>query len=305
MNTQIIRIKPDTLETEIICAVEKNTLPEVRERWTAWLNQFNAEDLKTDKDFSDADMFVKDCQKAEDHFEAIKEAAINGNVLAAIKEIDNMREAARQKRLEFSKALKTRKDSRKDELIKKAAAKVEQGLAALSRHSRPDVMSQLLAAVKGKSSFGNMEAALEAEADSIIEAEQVYCNRFDELKAQTAKVFSVAGEVVLEIELNDLVKNHFENAPERAGVIIESKRLAREKAKFEEQKKQEAAPVQTQPEPAKPQPAPEAAQINRPYAPPYKLIRFGVTFNTDDPEALERVLTEMGGQDIRTAAVKK
>lgn len=300
MKTEIVQFKPSSIELVITGAIDKNTLPDVRDSLTKWLDQFNAADLSSDVDFAQADRFVKECSAAETQIAEIKETALSGDIQAALKDLDAMQEAIRQKRLEFSRALKTRKDTRKDELIKKAAAKVEQGLAALARHSRPDIMSQLLAAVKGKSSFGNMEDALEAEAESIIEAEQVYCNRFDELKAQTAKVFSAAGEVVSEIELNDLVKNHFENAPERAGVIIESKRNARERAELEAQKKQAPAPV------AQPKPEPVAAQPEK-VAPraEAKLVRFGVTFLTSDIEATSAALTALGGRDIRTAEVKK
>ena len=306
--TAITKFEPKSIELVITGAIKKNTLPAVRENWTNWLNQFDATKMETDADFAQADRFIKDCAKVEERFEAIKEAAMSGDVLSALKEVDGMIEATRKKRLEFNRALTTRKEIRKGELLRYSAERAHAAVSELPHHSDVQIVPLLTAAIKGKSSFDNIATALNAEADKIIEAEKAYSRRFDFLKAETMRVFRCANEVVSEMEANDLVKNHFENAPARAKVIIEAKQVARDRAEFEAQQKKAAVPAPVQPEPVKVAPQPEATPRKKDMfdmppaesAPQGQYPKYQITMilETNDANRTLSQLVFLGGKNI-------
>ena len=129
-------------------------------------------DLKDDQDFADAEAAAKACSEAESRIKAAKEQAIAqmADVEAVLRTADTVAEAVRQARLALEKAVKTRKEQIRADLVQQAVQRVRahyQAIAADLGDYAPGIPASLTAdlgaVIKGKKSLQSMADALDAE----------------------------------------------------------------------------------------------------------------------------------------------
>jgi len=284
----------DSIELSITGAIKKNTLPAIRGEWATWLESFKASELETDEDFTAASLFVTECKRVETRLDEIRENALKGQVFKAIKELEEMKETTRQKRLEFDRAVSTRKDKLKAEAIQRAVADISAKLASLEYKQAIDVDGALRAAIKGKSAIAKMQEAMVQASAEIETVANAYCARFKALSGTVAGIYQAANEPATDSELDLLVRTHFEMAPEHAKLILGQKKVARDQAALDAAK---AKPTEI---PAAPVPA--AAPVNAvpsmPADMPVKTMRFTALFKTDRPSYIKANLEAMGAQAV-------
>lgn len=289
----------DSIELSITGAIKKNTLPAIRGEWATWLESFKASELETDEDFTAASLFVTECKRVETRLDEIRENALKGQVFKAIKELEEMKETTRQKRLEFDRAVNTRKDKLKAEAIARATADIRAKLAALQYGQQVDVEGAMRAAIKGKSSIAKMQEAMVQASAEIETVANTYCARFKALRETVASLYQAAAEPVTDSELDLLVRTHFEMAPEHAKLILGQKQVARQKAELEAKN---AAP-QPAAVPTAPVPAAKPA-VSMPPDMAVRPVRFSMVISTDRPSKVVEQLTLMGASDVSFEAVK-
>jgi hypothetical protein len=294
---EIVIFDPGSIELAFTGKVSKNTLPVVREAWTQWLASFDAKNLKTDEDFKDAATFVTECKRVEERLSEIRDTALKGDVFKAIKELEVMQETTRQKRLEFDRAVTARKNDIKTDAIKCAMDKVEAELRTM-KHRMPDIDAdaRLLAAIKGKSAILKMDEALQLESAKILTEALQYNDKYENLLHKVQLVYADAGETCTDSEINMLMKTYFEDAPERAKMICQQKKLDRDQKELEKQKSVSATAAV--PAPAPIQEAPAAKDC------PILTIRFGVTFTCYNTADVEAKLKAIGGTNIKFTPIQ-
>lgn len=290
----VVMFDADSIELSITGAIKKNTLPAVRGEWAKWLESFKASELETDEDFTAASLFVTECKRVEGRLDEIREDALKGQVFKAIKELEEMKETTRQKRLEFDRAVTTRKDKLKSEAIARATADVRAKLAALQYSQPVDVDGAMRAAIKGKSSIAKMQEAMVQASAEIETVANTYCARFKALRGTVAGLYAAASEPATDSELDLLVRTHFEMAPEHAKLILGQKQVARQKAELAKANPPAAAPAPV----PEPQAAPVSAVPAMPADMPVKAMRFTAVFTTDRPSYIKANLESMGAKDV-------
>lgn len=299
---EITLFDPGSIELTITGAIKKNTLPEVRGAWSTWLDSFNAATLETDQDFTDAAKFVTECKRVEERLAGIREDALKGKIFEAIKELETMGETTRQKRLEFDRAVTQRKDRIKSDAISAAVAKCRAALAPRKyKQDGIDLDTSMRTAIKGKSAILKMQEALDAEVERLVAEAQGYTQTLEDARADVAVAYSAAGETSTDSELDMIVKTYGAGSVERANFILQQKKIARDQAVLDQQKKELEA--------AKAAPAP----IQTPFAPQAqaaapgataRALRFGATFVTTDPEQTISLINSIGGKDVKFQELK-
>jgi hypothetical protein len=314
----VVPFNAATIEFAVASSIKKNTLPEIRDSWKAWLDSYKAADLETDQDFIDAAEFVAECKRTEDKFDEIEAKAIKGDVSKVIAEIRTMKGTTREKRLEFSNAVDTRKARIKTEAVTAAVSKVKAHISTLKYHTAATsnlyVEDDIKAAIKGKSSIVKMNEALDAVCKSLMAAATECSALFEKNRSAVTDKYAAAGETATDYELDMLVRTYGNGAAERAEIILAQKKIAKDQAEVARRKKEletpppapapappAAAPAPI-PSPA-PAPAPAAAQpAPVPAAPagvPVVAVRFGATFMTDSIEETTRLIESIGGSRVK------
>jgi len=299
-NKDIVLFNPGSIELTITGAIKKNTLPAVRGAWSAWLDSFQAEDVKTDKDFSNAAKFVTECQRIEERLDGIREDALKGKVFKAIKELEEMAETTRAKRLEFNRAVTTRKERLKNDAVNTAIAKCRLEMGGMKyRCDTIEVEERIRLSIKGKSSVDKMQEALDTECTNIIADAEDYSRKFEDTRTEVSSLYAVAGETATDSELDILVRSHADRAIEQAKFILQQKKLARDQKALDAQKTAAAAPA-----PVAAAPEPVAEQQGTP-GPVKTALRFGATFLTSDPAQTISLIESVGGRDVKYVEIKK
>lgn len=292
-DSPIALFNPNDIELAITGSIAKNNLPEIKEAWTAWLTKYDAGALETDQDFVAAAAFVKDCKETEDILTTIEDKAIKGDIKKVLQDIREMREATRQKRLEFNRAVEDRKAKLKGDAVSAALKAVNDHVATLPYRwtavDNVDIEGRLRAAIKGLSAFLKMNEALQAEAEKIKAEATEFSVQFLRNRGTVAEIYRNAGETATDSELDALVRTYGNTAPERAKFIIEQKKLARQQEELERQK---AQPPQPAPAAAVPPPAPAPTAQAKTY-------RVGATFTTDSKEETTRRIESIGGSNVK------
>ena len=138
-------------------------------------------ELKTDKDFADADATVKWCSEVEDKLKAAKEHALSQteSIDILFKAIDDIAAETRRKRLDLEKLVKARKDSIRTDIVMDAGkalqAHIDQINGTLGGRIRmPRIAADFAGAIKGKKSVASLQEAADAElARAKIEASRI------------------------------------------------------------------------------------------------------------------------------------
>jgi putative phage-type endonuclease len=224
------------------------------------ISNINTE-LKTDKDFADADATVKWCGEVEDKLKAAKEHALSQteSIDVLFKAIDDIAAETRRKRLELEKHVKARKENIRTEIVMDAAKALQDHIDQINgtlggRIRMPRVAADFAGAIKGKKSVSSLKEAADSElARAKIEASRI-----------------ADGIRINQASLNELAKDHkflFHDAQElvmKANddlVALIKVRINEHDQEQAAQQQQQAAPVvaEPNPEPVAETPAPVAA----------------------------------------------
>lgn len=176
------------LRIEVTGMVTNSNLPAFREHALAVFGAINT-DLQTDADFADAEKAVKWCKDVEDRLDAAKQHALSqtASIDELFRVIDDIKESARQKRLELDKLVKAEKESRKTEIVHQAQKSLMSHVIALNERiggnflPSPDYRA-FGEAVKGLKSLASMRdkvatALANAKIDASATADRIEANR--------------------------------------------------------------------------------------------------------------------------------
>jgi len=231
-------------------------------------------ELKTDKDFADADATVKWCGEVEDKLKAAKEHALSQteSIDVLFKAIDDIAAETRRKRLELEKLVKARKDAIRSDIVMDAAKALQDHIDQINgtlggRIRMPRVASDFAGAIKGKKSVSSLQEAADSElarakieASRIADGIRVNQASLNELGADHKFLFHDFQELALKAN-DDLVALIKVRINEHEQQQAELKRLEEEKAQqlAAQQQQQVVEPVVEQPVKVTEEPAPVAA----------------------------------------------
>jgi hypothetical protein len=148
----------------------------------AYIESVRAHELKTDKDFEDADAAAKWCDSSKETLLGVKASLMSatGDVNTAVGTLDRIVKELDQTRIAFNNAIKARKETRKTEIVTAGAAKLREHVQALNERVGQALMPTAAAvadfagAVKGKSSLAKMQEAVDATlANAKVAANQI------------------------------------------------------------------------------------------------------------------------------------
>lgn len=198
------------LRVEVTGQVTASNLAAYKEHALAVFESINTE-LSTDQDFADAEATVKWCKDVEDRLEGAKQNALSqtASIDELFRTIDDLKESARQKRLELNKLVTARKAAVRDEIrssADRALAEHMQGLEQRleDRVRLPKPEADFAAAMKGKRTIASLRDAVDqvlanAKIEANATADQVQRNLkvFDELAKSYYTLFPHINELVL------------------------------------------------------------------------------------------------------------
>lgn len=156
------------LRVEVQGAVTDSNLATFKEHALAVFEGINTE-LTTDEDFANADKTAKWCSEVEKRLEAAKQHALSQteSIDQLFRTIDEIKEQARQTRLDLDKKVKARKQAIRDEILqenKDALAKhIESINESLDGATLPDIPADFAGAMKGKKTVKSLRDAAETE----------------------------------------------------------------------------------------------------------------------------------------------
>lgn len=305
------------LRIEVSGEVTASNLPEFKQQAMHVLDNIKT-DLQTDEDFANAELTVKWSKEVESRLEAEKRRALSQT--ASIEElflaIDEIKEYARQKRLNLEKQVKGQKDQRRGEILHKAQTALSAHIGQLNQTlgsdkvRMPEISADFAGAMKGKRTIASLQDAADTElARAKIEANQIADNIRLNLKTlrEDAKgyegLFADAQQLVMKQneDLKNLIKlrisEHQQAEKEREERIRAEEREAAAKAAAES-KQAEPQPSQTppagRPEPAAgqsrdPVPSQQAAGPGRP-SDDGIIAAVAYYYGTDESTAAEWIL---------------
>lgn len=231
-------------------------------------------ELKTDKDFADADETVKWCSDVENKLKAAKEHALSQteSIDVLFKAIDDITAETRRKRLELEKLVKARKDMIRSDIVMDAAKALQDHIDQINaslggRIRMPRVASDFAGAIKGKKSISSLREAADAElarakidASRIADGIRVNQASLNELAADHKFLFHDFQDLALKAN-DDLVALIKVRINEHNQQQEELKRQEEEKAQqlAAQQQQQAAEPVVEQPVKVAEEPVPVAA----------------------------------------------
>lgn len=258
---EVVGSAPDqlpALRIEVTGMVTASNLDAFKQKAMAVFDSINT-DLKTDQDFANAETTVKWCSEVEDRLKAAKEHALSQteSIDVLFKAVDDMIAEARRKRLELSKAVTTRKDFIRSDIVMEAAkdlqAHVDKINATLGGKIRmPKVLADFAGVIKGKKTVASLkEAAGNELTRAMLEANRIA----DDIRANLASLRELAvNHAFLFHDAQDLVLKANDDLVALIKVRINEhdKEQAEKKRKEEEAQQQQAqqdAPVVEEPKP--------------------------------------------------------
>lgn len=232
-------------------------------------------ELKTDKDFADADATVKWCGEVEDKLKAAKEHALSQteSIDVLFKAIDDIAAETRRKRLELEKLVKARKEMIRSDIVMDAAKALQDHIDQINgtlggRIRMPRVASDFAGAIKGKKSVSSLQEAADSElarakieASRIADGIRVNQASLNELGADHKFLFHDFQELALKAN-DDLVALIKVRINEHEQQQAELKRQEEEKAQqlAAQQQQQVVEPVVEQQAVQTIEPAPQAGE---------------------------------------------
>lgn len=288
---EVIGAAPDqlpALRIDVTGMVTASNLDAFKSHALTVIGNINTE-LKTDKDFADADATVKWCGEVEDKLKAAKEHALSQteSIDVLFKAIDDIAAETRRKRLELEKLVKARKDTIRNDIVIDAAKALQDHIDQIngtlnSRIRMPKVMADFAGVIKGKRTISSLEEAADSElARAKIEASRIgdlirtNLKSLNELASKHGFLFHDAQELVLKAndDLVALIKVRINEHEQQQA------ELARQKEEEQTTQQQPAKePVQQVTEQAKPlaaTPITNAAPAVQPAADDGQRIKLG------------------------------
>lgn len=167
------------LRVEVTGMVTASNLREFKQVAMDVFGSINTE-LNTDEDFANAEKTVKWCSTVEERLEATKQNALaqTASIDELFRTMDDLREEARQIRLNLSKKVDSRKKERKVEIAQAAKAQFDEHIKVLNKALggdwMPHIPTDFNAAMKGKRTIATLESAANDElARARIEANRI------------------------------------------------------------------------------------------------------------------------------------
>lgn len=238
--------------------------------------------LQTDQDFADAEQTVKWCSDIEARLQAAKDYAQGQmqDIDALFRAIDDIRNMARDKRLDLKKLVESRKQAIRDEILQGAKDTYTEHVRTLNDHLPVRVLTpancpqpDFATAMKGKRTVKSLRDAVDNEltnaklsANATAERVRENFQRYDEIAADHKMLFADVVQLVLKAPDDFEAAIKFRIAENKARVEREAQAAAeqeRERIRREEAEKLDkarAAPspaAATAPAPRVPYPASE------------------------------------------------
>ena len=218
-------------------------------------------DLATDQDFADAEKQTKFLKEGEDKLDVVKSQALaqTASIDELFRAIDHIREEMRAKRLTLEKAVKTRKESIRTEIVEGGRKAMADHIDGLNKRLGKPYMpakpwADFVAAIKGKKTISSLRDSVDTElargkiaANEVADLIQTNLNTLTELASDHKFLFADAGQLVLKAndDLTALVKLRIGEHKEAQAKKAEEDRI-RETARTEADriaKEQQPAPV--------------------------------------------------------------
>ena len=162
---------PETLpalHVEVTGMVTKSNLVEFKETALALIGTVNR-DLQTDNDFADAKQAIKWCKEVETRLKAAKQHALSqtASIDELFRTIDSIDGEYRGLRLDLTKLVKTREESIRIDIVKRAKEALKQHIDVLNNGMGgsyiPEVQADFFAAMKNKRTIQTIRDAADAE----------------------------------------------------------------------------------------------------------------------------------------------
>lgn len=173
---------PDSLPAlriEVTGMVTASNLAEFKETALSVFRGINT-DLQTDQDFADAEKAVKFCKDAEERLDAAKQHALSqtASIDELFRTVDSIKEEARTVRLKLDKLIKSEKENRRTEIVRKANMDLLDHVQGLENRLggawMPRMDGMFGEAIKGLKSLDSMrDKVATALANSKIEANSI------------------------------------------------------------------------------------------------------------------------------------
>ena len=176
---------PETLPAlriQVSGEVTDSNLTEFREHAMAVIQGINT-DPQTDEDFATAEKTVKWCKDVEQRLDAAKDHALSQTqtIDELFRTLDEIKEQARQTRLNLDKQVKASKQAKRDEIYTAAVEKIRAHYAQLNESLGIDALgvpanagNDVAAALKGKKTITSLQSAAdEAAANAKLAANEL------------------------------------------------------------------------------------------------------------------------------------
>ncbi|ARZ00502.1 hypothetical protein AXW37_06245 [Yersinia ruckeri] len=224
------------LLVEIEGAVKESNLTVYQNQALAFIQSINT-NLVTDQDFADAEETVKFCEKAEKELDLIKQQALSKTeqIDLLFRTIDTLRDEMRNKRLDLSRLVKSRKEAIRIEILNEAKAALNQHIATLNQQltivTLPAIPVDFASAIKGKKTLTSLQSA----ANDELARAKVVANQFCAKYQANLVLFATveAAYKPLFADLNQIIAHDSEHLQ----LIIEQ-RINQQKQRETERKKQ-------------------------------------------------------------------
>lgn len=153
------------LSIQVHGEVTASTLPQFREHALRVFDNINT-DLSTDQDFADAEATVRWCKQVEDKIQDAKDQALSStsSIEELFRTLDDLANAARDKRLHLNKLVQQRKNEIRQSLVIDATDKLDAHMHSLSQElgcKVPVPQVRFADALKGKRSLSSMQDAVD------------------------------------------------------------------------------------------------------------------------------------------------
>lgn len=237
------------LRIEVTGMVTDSNLLVFKETSLAVIGEIST-DLQTDIDFADAEKAVKWCSNVESRLDAAKDHALSQTVSIdeLFRTIDEIKEIARQKRLEISRLVKSRKESIRFDILKSGKSSFDDHINSLNqrigKNYMPEIQSNFSMVMKGKKTVSSLRDAVDSElarvkieANAVADKIQNNLNTLRELAEDYKFLFSDVMQIITKEndDLTALVKLRIADHKE-----AEEARLQAERDRIRQEEEQRA-----------------------------------------------------------------
>ena len=178
-------VTPETLPAlriEVTGEVTDSNLQHFRDQAMKVIGSINT-DLETEQDFADAERTSKWCRDVEQRLDATKDNALSqtATIDELFRTLDDIKEQARQARLNLDKQVKAKKEAKRDEIYQGALDQICAHYQSLNESLGSEILdipanagSDIAAALKGKKNISSLQSAAdEAVANAKLAANEL------------------------------------------------------------------------------------------------------------------------------------